>query len=90
MQLDMLMAEWTFREAENAFSALVNAALAGEPQLVTRRGVPAAVVLSADEYDRLCRAAKSDVPTLSQLLLEIPQDDGEFQRLSLPERGWDA
>ncbi len=80
------MAEWSIRDARNKFSALVNAALAGEPQLVTRRGVPAAVVLSADEYDRLCRVAKSDVPTLSQLLLEIPQDDGEFQRLSLPDR----
>ena len=84
------MADWSIRDARNKFSALVNAALAGEPQLVIRRGVPAVVVLRADEYDRLCRAAKADPPTLSQLLLEIPQDDGEFQRLSLPERGWDA
>ena len=28
-------------------------------------------------------------PTLGELLLEIPQDDGEFQRLSLPARPLD-
>ena len=84
------MAEWSIRDARNKFSALVNAALAGEPQLVTRRDVPAVVVLSADEYDRLCRVAKANAPTLSQLLLEIPQGDGEFQRLPLPDRRWDA
>ena len=78
------MAEWLLQDAKNKFSALVNAALAGEPQRVTRRGQPAVVVLAADEYDRLCRLEKSSAPTLGDLLLEIPQDDEEFQRLSIP------
>ena len=80
------MAEWPLQDAKNKFSALVNAALAGEPQRVTRRGEPAVVVLASEEYERLCRLERVDAPTLGELLLEIPQDDGEFDRLALPER----
>ena len=80
------MTEWPLQDAKNKFSALVNAALAGEPEQVTRRGQPAVVVLAAEEYVRLCRVEKANAPTLGQLLLEIPQDDREFERLSLPNR----
>ena len=80
------MSTWPLQNAKNKFSELVNAALAGEPQQVTRRGLPAVVVLSAEEYERLCRLDKSDAPTLGQLLLSIPQDDQEFERLSIPTR----
>jgi len=83
------MTEWPLQDAKNKFSALVNAALAGEPQQVTRRGQPAVVVLAAEEYARLCRLEKSNAPTLGKLLLEIPQDDREFERLSLPNRPQD-
>ena len=83
------MAEWPLQDAKNKFSELVNAALAGEPQRVTRRGQPAVVVLSAEEYDRLCRLERSHAPTFGQLLIEIPQDDQEFQRLSIPTRPLD-
>ncbi|MDE0383840.1 MAG: type II toxin-antitoxin system prevent-host-death family antitoxin [Defluviicoccus sp.] len=34
---------WTLQDAKNRFSAVVNAALAGTPQKVTRRGKPPAV-----------------------------------------------
>ena len=80
------MTEWALQDAKNKFSALVNAALAGEPQRVTRRGQPAVVVLASEEYERLCRMEKSNTSTLGELLLEIPQDDQEFERLSLPDR----
>ena len=83
------MTEWPLQDAKNKFSALVNAALAGEPQRVTRRGEPAVVVLAAKEYERLCRLEKANAPTLGELLLEIPQDDQEFERLSLPARPLD-
>ena len=83
------MAEWPLHDAKNKFSALVNAALAGEPQRVTRWGQPTVVVLAAEEYERLCRLEKSDAPTLSELLLDIPQDDGEFERLPLSARPLD-
>ena len=80
------MTEWPLQDAKNRFSALVNAALAGEPQHVTRRGEPAVVVLAVEEYERLCRMERADAPTFAELLLEIPQDDEEFERLSVPAR----
>ena len=83
------MSEWPLQDAKNKFSALVNAALTGEPQRVTRRGLPAVVVLAAEEYERLCRLEKAHAPTLGELLLQIPQDDQEFERLSLPARPLD-
>ena len=83
------MTEWPLQDAKNKFSALVNAALAGEPQQVTRRGEPAVIVLSVDEYERLRRLEKADAPTFSELLLEIPQDDLDFERMSIPARPMD-
>ena len=80
------MTEWPLQDAKDNFGALVNAALAGEPQRVTRRGRPVVVVLVVEEYERLRRLEKGDAPTLGELLLEIPQDDGEFERLSLARR----
>ena len=79
------MAEWPIQDAKNKFSALVNAALAGEPQRVTRRGQPAVVVIAAEEYERLRRAEKSDAPNFIEHLLAVPQapDDDAFE---LPTR----
>jgi len=48
---------------------------------VTRRGRAAVVVLSEDEYERLSALDEASVPTFAELLLEMPQDDGEFERL---------
>ncbi len=83
------MGEWPLQDAKNKFSELVNAALAGEPQRVTRRGQPAVVVVSAEEYERLCRMEESQVPTFGELLLEIPQDDQEFERVNIVPRPLD-
>ena len=41
------------------------------------------VVLAEEEYARLCRLEKAAGPTLGELLVQIPQDEGEFERLSL-------
>jgi len=76
------LAEWQLQDAKNRFSALVNAALAGEPQQVTRRGEPAVVMLAVDEYERLRRLERAEAPTLGELLLEIPQDDQDFERMN--------
>jgi len=81
--------EWPLQEAKNKFSELVNAALAGEPQRVTRRGQPAVVVVSADEYERLCRLEEAHVPTFGELLLQIPQDDQDFERINVVPRSLD-
>ena len=83
------MTEWPLQDAKIKFSALVNAALDGEPQRVTRRGKPAVVVLASEEFERLCRLERSAAPTLGELLLDMPQDDQDFERLSLPARSLD-
>lgn len=80
------MVEWSLQDAKNKFSALVNAALMGEPQRVMRRGQPAVVVLAEEEYERLCQADKVAGPALGELLAQIPQDDGEFERLPVSAR----
>ncbi len=78
--------EWTLQDAKNRFSAVVDAALAGEPQKVTRRGRWVGVVLSAAEYGRLQRLDQANAPTLPELLLALPQDDETFERLELLPR----
>ena len=83
------MREWPLQDAKNKFSELVNAALAGEPQRVTRRGQPAVVVLSDEEYDRLSRLEDAHIPTFAELLLEIPQDDQDFERGNITPRPLD-
>ena len=80
------MSQWPLQDAKNRFSAVVDAALAGEPQRVTRRGKPAVVVLAVEEYERLRRLEKAEAPTFAEMLLAIPQDGGEFERRPLPLR----
>jgi len=75
------MASWTLQEAKNKFSAVVDAALRGVPQRVTRRGKPAVVVLSEAEYERFRQLEKLEAPGLAELLLAIPADDSVFERL---------
>ena len=80
------MSEWSLQDAKNRFSAVVAAALAGEPQRVTRRGRPAVVVVAVEEFERLRHLEKARAPTFADLLLSIPRDGGEFERIELPSR----
>ena len=45
--------QWQLQEAKARFSQVVERALAGEAQVVTRRGQPAVVVIPYEEYARL-------------------------------------
>ena len=77
------MFEWSLQDAKNRFSAVVDAALAGEPQKVTRRGKPAVVVLAVEEYERLCNREPDNTPTFVEHLLAIPVD---FERCHTQRR----
>ena len=66
---------WTLQDAKNRFSAVVDAALAGVPQEVTRRGKPAVVVLSAKEYHRLIKDAVEHRERFTEHLLAFPSED---------------
>lgn len=71
--------EWQLQQAKNGFSQLIKEASGGTPQRVTLHGKPAAVVVSADEYERLTKRNKGK---LSSALLrpEIGGDDIDFVR----------
>ena len=84
------MAEWHLQDAKNRFSAVVELALGGEPQRVTRRGRPAVVVLSVEEYERLRLVERAKAPSLAALMLAMPQDDEEFERLPIVLRPLDV
>ncbi|MCL3883189.1 type II toxin-antitoxin system Phd/YefM family antitoxin [Marivita sp. GX14005] len=68
---------WTVQDAKNRFSAVVDAALAGTPQEVTRRGRPAVVVLSTEEYRRLLAGAVETRESFAEHLLAFPGGDIE-------------
>jgi len=44
---------WQLQQAENEFSQVVESAISNGPQIITRRGVEVAVVLSFAEYERM-------------------------------------
>ena len=66
--------KWSVRDAKSRFSELLDTALAEGPQIVTRRGVEAAVLLPIEQWRRLERMTK---PNLKELLLtaEARTDD---------------
>jgi len=75
-----MMNSWPVQDAKARFSELLDAALAEGPQVVSRRGTDAAVLVSLDEWQRLQAAAR---PTLKSLLLS----DGARAEIPLPPRG---
>ncbi|MCP5410250.1 MAG: type II toxin-antitoxin system Phd/YefM family antitoxin [Chromatiaceae bacterium] len=82
----MSRSEWSIQDAKNRFSAVVDAAIKGVPQRITRRGKQAVVVIGVADYERLQRVEKAAAPTLAGLLLAMPQDDGEIERIPLQPR----
>jgi len=78
---------WSVQDAKNKFSAVVDAALAGQPQEVTRRGKPAVVVLSAQEYHRLLNAAVAARESFAAHLLAFPGGEvDEIERAQVQPR----
>ncbi len=82
--------EWSLQDAKNKFSEVVNAADAGEPQIVTKRGVPTAVVLSVKEFAKYKKLLALKLPTFADHLLDIPVDSSnpndDFERLNVEPR----
>lgn len=57
---------WQLQDAKNKFSEVVDKALKGEPQEITRRGKKAVVVMSIEYYQKLKRGSGSLVEFFSQ------------------------
>lgn len=62
------MHTWQLQEAKSRFSELVDLSLSEGPQLVTRRGAEAVVVIAAPEYRKL-----QGVPSLLAVLNNAPR-----------------
>ena len=60
------MQSWPVQDAKARFSQFLETCLTEGPQLVTRRGAEAAVLVSAEEWRRLQAAAR---PSLKELLM---------------------
>ncbi|HET6261933.1 MAG TPA: type II toxin-antitoxin system Phd/YefM family antitoxin [Chloroflexia bacterium] len=59
---------WQLQEAKNRFSEVVEEALKDGPQVITRRGVETAVVLSFTDYRKMLLGRKK----LSEFFRESP------------------
>jgi len=64
---------WSLQDAKNKFSQVVDSALQGTAQVVTRRGVPAVVVVAFDQYQSLAQKQKVD-NGFAQFLLTMPKE----------------
>jgi len=74
------MKSWQLQDAKARFSEFLDAALKKGPQVVTRRGVEAAVLVPMEEWRRLQRETR---PSIKELLLrEGPRFDD-----IVPKRG---
>jgi prevent-host-death family protein len=79
--------KWPVQDAKARFSELLEASLTEGPQIVTRRGVDAAVLVPVEQWRRLEEAAR---PTLKDLLLaespraEIPVPPRRTWRRRVP------
>ena len=74
------MQTWPVQDAKARFSEFLEACMAEGPQMVTKRGTEAAVLVPVDEWRRLQAAAR---PSLKQLLLS----DEARADLLVPARG---
>jgi antitoxin Phd len=76
---------WKLEDAKARFSELVRSANSGGPQRVTVRGRDRAVVISAEEYDRL-KAAPKRLPLVA-FMEGLPLADLDLARAE--DRGRD-
>jgi prevent-host-death family protein len=74
------MKSWPVQDAKARFSEMLETCLKGGPQVVTKRGADAAVLVPVNDWHRLKRAAR---PTLKALLLT---NDARGE-MNAPERG---
>ena len=76
----MTLPAWPVQDAKARFSELLDTCIAQGPQMVTKRGAEAAVLVPVAQWRRLQSSAR---PSLKALLMS---DEGRAE-LVLPERG---
>ena len=84
----MVRRNWSVQDAKNRFSEVVEAARR-MPQTVTKHGKPAVVVVDVAEYERLRHLERAKAPSFVEVILAMPQDNGEFPRRNVRMRDLD-
>ena len=74
------MGAWPVQDAKARFSELLDTCLKDGPQVISRRGAEAAVLVPIEQWRRLQQAAR---PTLKELLLA----DAPSLDIEVPPRG---
>lgn len=87
------MTSWPVQDAKARFSEMLSRCLGEGPQLVTRRGVDAAVLVPIEEWERLKGGrrpgrkevlmtdyARGDIPSVDFETLPLPALDFEFEK----------
>jgi prevent-host-death family protein len=74
--------QWQLQEAKARFSEVVERALEGETQIVTKRGKKAVVVIAHEEYERLTHGQKS----LLEIFQSAPDVELTIERDKTPVR----
>jgi prevent-host-death family protein len=82
----MPSAVWSLQDAKNRFSEVVRAARMGTPQVVTRRGERAVVVLAAEAYDRLKGREQAPARSFTEHLLAMPRKGAAIAPLRMRAR----
>ncbi|XVN41029.1 MAG: type II toxin-antitoxin system Phd/YefM family antitoxin [Rickettsia endosymbiont of Argas persicus] len=65
------MNKWQLHEAKNKLSNIIDTAMQGTPQCITKRGEEAVVIISIKDYKQLTKQK----PDFKEYLLSIPKND---------------
>ena len=76
-----VMREVKIMDASAKLYALIDQVKASDPAAITRHGRKEAVIISFEEYQRLC-----NVPSFGELLASFPVDDAIPERIRKPVR----
>ena len=83
LYMEASLRRWLVKDARARFSDVMDGALAGEPQRVTRRGKGAVVVVSEEDWRRL--AKPKTTMTLGEYLTTFPLSAEEWDEIA-PKR----
>lgn len=75
---------WSLQDAKAQFSHLVDSAMHGRAQRVTRHGKPAVVVLAETDYIALQRSAAAQAPGFVAHLLAMPKPAASKRSIAKP------
>lgn len=76
---------WQVQDARARFSTLIEEAMAGRPQRISRRGKDVAVVIGAADYERLTKPRESIVDFFRHSPLAEAMAEGELDLERTPD-----